>query len=188
MVIPRLGFGFHKKGQAIVAVFRTNVKLPFDVAEVDTVAAVAAADGRVLHIICWKAPEQNPAVLSIPRSFRAASVTVQAVMEPSRTHDSLTSWNQFKGLRKARADSCSTKVAAIGRQDSVNAPSFSNCGNGAINQAEVEPCESCIQFHGSGNVGRKRWFILVSRSWIEDMRDQPSHGSTVVSEKVVNLG
>jgi hypothetical protein len=66
------------------------------------------------------------------------------------------SWNQFKGLRKARADSYGTKVAAIGRQDSVNAPSFGNCGNGAINQAEVEPCESCIQLYGSGDVGRKR--------------------------------
>jgi len=42
MVIPRLGFGFHKKGQAIVAVFRTNVKLPFDVAEVDTVASFSS--------------------------------------------------------------------------------------------------------------------------------------------------
>jgi hypothetical protein len=90
------------------------------------------------------------------------------------------SWNQFKGLRKARADSYGTKVAAIGRQDSVNAPSFGNGGNRAINQAEVEPCESCIQLYGSGDVGRKRWFILVSCSWIEDIRDQPSHGCTVL--------
>jgi hypothetical protein len=97
------------------------------------------------------------------------------------------SWNQFKGLRKATADSYSTKIAAIRRQDSVNVPSFSHCGNGAINQAEVEPCESCIKFHGSGNVERKRWFVLVSCPWIEDIRDQPSHGCTVVSEKVVNL-
>jgi hypothetical protein len=28
-----------------------------DVATIDMVAAVAAADGRVLHTICWKAPE-----------------------------------------------------------------------------------------------------------------------------------
>jgi hypothetical protein len=34
-----------------------------DVAKVDMVAAIAAADGRVLQTICWKAPDQNPAVL-----------------------------------------------------------------------------------------------------------------------------
>jgi hypothetical protein len=56
-----------------------------DVAKVDMVAALAAADGRVLHTICWKAPEQNPTVLSILRSFRAAGVTVEAVME-GRSH------------------------------------------------------------------------------------------------------
>ena len=36
-----------------------------DIAKVDMVAAVAAADGRVLQTICWKAPDQNLAVLSI---------------------------------------------------------------------------------------------------------------------------
>jgi len=98
------------------------------------------------------------------------------------------SWNQFKGPKKARTDSYRTKVAPISRQDSVNASTFSNCGNGAINQTEVEPCESCIQFCGSGYVRWKRRFILVSCSWIEDIRDQPSHGCAVVSEKVVDLG
>ena len=57
-----------------------------DVAKVDMVAALADAGGHVLHTICWKAPEQNLAVLSILRSFRAAGVTVEAVMEPSGTY------------------------------------------------------------------------------------------------------
>jgi hypothetical protein len=57
-----------------------------DVAKVDMVAAVAGADGHVLHTICWKAPEQNPTVLSILRSFRTAGITVEAVMEPSGTY------------------------------------------------------------------------------------------------------
>jgi len=57
-----------------------------DVAKVDMVAAIAAADGRVLQTICWKAPDQNLAVLSILRSFRAAGITVEAVMEPSGTY------------------------------------------------------------------------------------------------------
>jgi hypothetical protein len=50
------------------------------------VAAVAGADGHVLHTICWKAPEQNPTVLSILRGFRAAGITVEVVMEPSGTY------------------------------------------------------------------------------------------------------
>lgn len=57
-----------------------------DVAKVDMVAALAAAGGHVLHTICWKAPEQNPTVLAILRGFRAAGVTVEAVMEPSGTY------------------------------------------------------------------------------------------------------
>jgi transposase len=57
-----------------------------DVAKVDMVAAFTGADGRVLQTICWKAPEENPTVLSILRSFRAAGVTVEAVMEPSGTY------------------------------------------------------------------------------------------------------
>jgi len=57
-----------------------------DVAKVDMVAAIAAADGRVLQTICWKAPDQNLAALSILRSFRAAGITVEAVMEPSGTY------------------------------------------------------------------------------------------------------
>jgi hypothetical protein len=40
----------------------------------------------VLQTICWKAPGENPAALSILRSFRAAGVTVEAVMEPSGTY------------------------------------------------------------------------------------------------------
>jgi len=57
-----------------------------DVAKVDMVAAVAAADGHVLHTICWKAPEQNLTVLSVLRGFRAAGITVETVMEPSGTY------------------------------------------------------------------------------------------------------
>jgi transposase len=57
-----------------------------DVAKVDMVAALAGADGRVLNTICWKAPDENPTVLSILRGFRAAGVTVEAVMEPSGTY------------------------------------------------------------------------------------------------------
>ncbi len=57
-----------------------------DVAKVDMVAALASADGRVLHTICWKAPEHPPTVLSILRGVRAAGVTVEAVMEPSGTY------------------------------------------------------------------------------------------------------
>jgi transposase len=57
-----------------------------DVAKVDMVAALADADGRVLNTICWKAPDENATVLSILRVFRAAGVTVEAVMEPSGTY------------------------------------------------------------------------------------------------------
>jgi hypothetical protein len=57
-----------------------------DVAKVDMVAAIAAADGRVLQTICWKAPDQNPAVLAILRSFLGAGITVETVMEPSGTY------------------------------------------------------------------------------------------------------
>jgi transposase len=57
-----------------------------DVAKVDMVAAMACADGRVLHTICWKAPAENPAVLSILRGLRAGGVTVEVVMEPSGTY------------------------------------------------------------------------------------------------------
>jgi transposase len=57
-----------------------------DVAKVDMVAAVAAADGRVLQTICWKAPTENPTVLGILRGFRAAGLEVEVVMEPSGTY------------------------------------------------------------------------------------------------------
>lgn len=57
-----------------------------DVAKVDMVAAIATADGRVLQTISWKAPEQNPSMLAILRSFRSAGVTVEPVMEPSGTY------------------------------------------------------------------------------------------------------
>src|SRR6266540_6708519 len=57
-----------------------------DVAKVDMVAAIAAADGHVLHTICWKPPEQNSTVLAILRSFRAAGINVEAVMERSGTY------------------------------------------------------------------------------------------------------
>jgi hypothetical protein len=57
-----------------------------DVAKVDMVAALASASGRVLHTICWKAPEENRTVLSILRGYRTAGITVEAVMEPSGTY------------------------------------------------------------------------------------------------------
>jgi hypothetical protein len=57
-----------------------------DVAKVDMVAALAGANGHVLHTICWKAPDQNSTVLSILRSFRTAGITVESVMEPSGTY------------------------------------------------------------------------------------------------------
>jgi transposase len=63
-----------------------KVVFAIDVAKVDMVAALAGADGRVLHTICWKAPEQNPTVLSILLSYRTAGITVEAVMEPSGTY------------------------------------------------------------------------------------------------------
>jgi len=69
-----------------LADLRGKLVFAIDVAKVDMVAAVAAADGRVLQTICWKAPEQNLAVLSILRGFRAAGITVEAVMEPSGTY------------------------------------------------------------------------------------------------------
>jgi hypothetical protein len=50
------------------------------------VAALAGGDGHVLHTICWKGPDQNPTVLSMLRSFRAAALTVEDVMEPSGTY------------------------------------------------------------------------------------------------------
>ena len=57
-----------------------------DVAKVDMVAAFAAEDGRVLHIVCWKAPAENLIVLDILRGFRAQGVAVEVVMEPSGTY------------------------------------------------------------------------------------------------------
>jgi len=57
-----------------------------DVAKVDMVAALATADGRVLQTISWKAPDENPHVLEILRSFRSAGIPVEPVMEPSGTY------------------------------------------------------------------------------------------------------
>jgi transposase len=57
-----------------------------DIAKVDMVAAFAASDGRVLHTICWKAPQENSAVLGILRGYRAAGLTVEVAMEPSGTY------------------------------------------------------------------------------------------------------
>lgn len=57
-----------------------------DVAKVDMVAALATAEGRVLQTISWKAPEENPRVLEILRSFRSAGIPVEPVMEPSGTY------------------------------------------------------------------------------------------------------
>jgi len=57
-----------------------------DVAKVDMVAALATADGRVLQTISWKAPDENPHVLEILRSFRLAGIPVEPVMEPSGTY------------------------------------------------------------------------------------------------------
>jgi transposase len=57
-----------------------------DVAKVDMVAALATAEGRVLQTISWKAPDENPLVLEILRSFRSAGIPVEPVMEPSGTY------------------------------------------------------------------------------------------------------
>jgi transposase len=57
-----------------------------DVAKVDMVAAVAAADGRVLQTVSWKAPDQNSTVLAILRGFRSGGIPVETVMEPSGTY------------------------------------------------------------------------------------------------------
>ena len=97
------------------------------------------------------------------------------------------SWNQFKSLSQARTDSYDAKVAPICRQNSVNTPPFGHCRYGAIDQAEAKPCKSCIQLQRSRDVGRERQFILVSRSRIENVCDQPSHGCAVLSKEVVNL-
>jgi hypothetical protein len=60
--------------------------LAIDVAKVDMVAAIAAADGRVLQTPCWKAPVENPRVLAILRHFRLAGISGEAGMEPSGTY------------------------------------------------------------------------------------------------------
>jgi len=127
----------------------------------------------------WRANLTGVRMRRLAVKLRASASTVRR-LSPS--------WNQFQGLGKARTNSDSTKVAPVGRQDSINASSFSNCSHGAINQTEFEPCKSCIQFHGSRDVGRERQLVLVSCSRIEYIRDQPSHGCAVVPEKVVNLG
>jgi transposase len=57
-----------------------------DVAKVDMVAAFAASDGRILHTICWKAPQENAVVLGILRAYRSAGLTVEVAMEPSGTY------------------------------------------------------------------------------------------------------
>lgn len=57
-----------------------------DVAKVDMVAALVAADHRVLTTIRWKAPNENLAVLALLRHFRAAEMAVEVVMEPSGTY------------------------------------------------------------------------------------------------------
>jgi len=57
-----------------------------DIAKVDMVAAIAAADRRVLRIISWKAPHQNRAVLDMLCHFRSQGISVEAVMEPSGTY------------------------------------------------------------------------------------------------------
>jgi transposase len=57
-----------------------------DVAKVDMVAAIAAADRRILRILSWKAPDQNRAVLDMLSHFRSQGISVEAVMEPSGTY------------------------------------------------------------------------------------------------------
>ncbi|HTW93074.1 MAG TPA: transposase [bacterium] len=57
-----------------------------DIAKVDMVAAFAAADGRILTTVRWKAPTENTMLLSVLRQFRAAEMVVEVVMEPSGSY------------------------------------------------------------------------------------------------------
>jgi hypothetical protein len=91
-------------------------------------------------------------------------------------------------LRKAGANSNGAKISTIGGQYSVDSASLSYGGDSTIDQPKTEFLESCIQFQGSSNIGRKWQLILVSRARIENIRDEFSHGCTVLSEEVVNLG
>ena len=63
--------------------------------------------------------------------------------------------HQLQGLSKARTDSYRSKIPPVGRQNSVDPTSLGNRSHRAINQAEIEICESGIQLEGTGNVGRK---------------------------------
>lgn len=57
-----------------------------DVAKVDMVAALVAADGTVLKTICWEAPAENAFVIELLQRFRARGFDVEVVMEPSGTY------------------------------------------------------------------------------------------------------
>ena len=57
-----------------------------DVAKVDMVAAIVAADGRVVRTVCWKNPSENGLVPALLAGLRRAGLSVEAVMESSGTY------------------------------------------------------------------------------------------------------
>jgi transposase len=57
-----------------------------DVAKVDMVAALVAADGTVLKTICWEAPAENVVVIELLRLLRTRGFDIEVVMEPSGTY------------------------------------------------------------------------------------------------------
>jgi len=57
-----------------------------DIAKVDMVATLVAADKQVLATLRWKAPAENPALIAILRHFRTADIPVEVAMEPSGTY------------------------------------------------------------------------------------------------------
>ena len=57
-----------------------------DIAKVDMVATLVAADKQVLATLRWKAPAGDPALIAILRHFRTAEISVEVAMEPSGTY------------------------------------------------------------------------------------------------------
>lgn len=57
-----------------------------DVAKVDMVAAIVAAEGRVVRTVRWKNPSENGLVLELLSKLRDAGLSVEAVMESSGTY------------------------------------------------------------------------------------------------------
>jgi len=57
-----------------------------DIAKVDMVATLVAADKQVLATLRWKAPAENAALIAILHHFRTAEIPVEVAMEPSGTY------------------------------------------------------------------------------------------------------